>query len=251
MAALPALPDQFTLALHAVLLLLLAAGLLALRRWPRLYAISLWPGTVAHELLHYVAGLIFGAQPLSLSVIPRRKPDGGWLLGSVSFARLRWWNSVPVGLAPLALVPAGGWIFIESASLPLLSLPALGMKLAATQCLVAGWPSPRDWAHAIVGLLMLAALAMAVGMGAGALGISFGRLDQAGSTAVRNEWSRPAQLQRGASAAGLQTAPITASDNSWLAFCALPDSGNVQTTSSSFSRNCCRNMTIPESHAST
>lgn len=156
----PALPDQLTLASHALVLVLLAGGLLALRRWPWLYAASIWPGTVAHELLHYIAGLLFGARPLSLNVIPRRKLDGGWLLGSVSFARLRWWNSVPVGLAPLALMPAGAWLFVESASMPLLSLPALGLKLLATQCLVAGWPSPRDWAHAIVGLLAVTALAL-------------------------------------------------------------------------------------------
>lgn len=158
------LPDQPTLALHALTLLLLAAGLLGLRRWPWLYAVSLWPGTVAHEVLHYAAGLVFGAQPVSLSVIPRRRPEGGWLLGSVNFARLRWWNSVPVGLAPLALVPAGGWMFLESASLPLLSMPAIGLKLLATQCLVAGWPSPRDWAHAIIGLLAIATLLLAVAL---------------------------------------------------------------------------------------
>jgi hypothetical protein len=156
----PALPDHFTLALHAFALLLVAAGLLWLRRWPYVYAFSLWPGTVAHELLHYLAGLLAGARPVSLSVIPRRKLDGGWLLGSVSFARLRWWNSVPVGLAPLALIPAGGWIFIASASLPLMTAPAFGLKLLATQCLLAGWPSPRDWAHAIVGLLALMALGL-------------------------------------------------------------------------------------------
>lgn len=156
----PALPDQLTLASHALVLVLLAGGLLALRRWPWMYAAGIWPGTVAHELLHYVAGLLFGARPLSLNVIPRRKLDGGWVLGSVSFARLRWWNSVPVGLAPLALMPAAAWLFVESASLPLLSLPAWGLKLLATQCLLAGWPSPRDWAHAIVGLFAAAALAL-------------------------------------------------------------------------------------------
>lgn len=155
-----ALPDPMSVLPHAIALTLLAGGLLMLRRWPRMYAASIWPGTVAHELLHYVAGLLFGARPLSLSVIPRRKPDGGWLLGSVSFARLRWWNSVPVGLAPLALMPAGGWIFAESCAQPLFAGSALGMKLLAAQCLLAGWPSPRDWAHAIVGLLGLVALGL-------------------------------------------------------------------------------------------
>ena len=158
---LPSMPDHFTLALHALALVVVAGALLWLRRWPYVYAFSLWPGTVAHELLHYIAGLLAGAKPVSLSVIPRRKMDGGWLLGSVSFARLRWWNSVPVGLAPLALIPAGGWIFIESASLPLMTGEAFGLKLLATQCLMAGWPSPRDWAHAIIGLVAIAAIALA------------------------------------------------------------------------------------------
>lgn len=162
--AIPELPDQFTLALHAFALLLIAGAILWLRRWPYVYALSLWPGTVAHELLHFIAGLLTGAKPVSLSVIPRRKVDGGWLLGSVSFARLRWWNSVPVGLAPLALIPAGGWIFIESASLPLLTLNAFLMKLIATQCLIAGWPSPRDWAHAIIGLVALAVIVLGVAL---------------------------------------------------------------------------------------
>lgn len=160
----PALPDQLTLASHALVLVLLAGGLLALCRWPLLYAAGIWPGTVAHELLHFVAGLLCGAQPLSLNLIPRRTPEGGWLLGSVSFARLRWWNSVPVGLAPLVLVPVGGWLFVASVSLPLLSLPAWGLKLLATQCLVAGWPSPRDWAHALIGLFAIAALLFAAAL---------------------------------------------------------------------------------------
>jgi hypothetical protein len=158
----PAVPDHFTLALHALALVLITGALLWLRRWPYLYAFSLWPGTVAHELLHYLAGLLTGARPVSLSVLPQRKLDGGWLLGSVSFARLRWWNSVPVGLAPLALIPAGVWLFVASASLPLMTLNAFGLKLMATQCLMAGWPSPRDWAHAIIGLIAIAAIVLGV-----------------------------------------------------------------------------------------
>jgi hypothetical protein len=158
--AIPTLPDQFTLALHAFALLLITGVMLWLRRWPYVYAFSLWPGTVAHELLHFFAGLLAGAKPVSLSVIPRRKLEGGWTLGSVSFARLRWWNSVPVGLAPLALIPAAGWIFIESSSLPLMTMNAFLMKLIATQFLMAGWPSPRDWSHAIIGLVAVAAIVL-------------------------------------------------------------------------------------------
>ncbi len=152
--------DSFTLALHALALVLLVLSVLALRRWPYVYAFSIWPGTVAHELLHYIAGVLAGAKPVALNVLPRRKLDGGWLLGSVTFARLRWWNSVPVGLAPLALMPAGAWLFWYSAALPLISIESSGYKLLAVQCLLAGWPSPKDWAHAILGILGIAALVL-------------------------------------------------------------------------------------------
>ncbi len=144
--------------IHLLALLALLLALLWLRRFPWLYALSIWPGTVAHELLHFSAGLLMGAKPVSISVIPRRKLEGGWVLGSVMFARLRWWNSVPVGLAPLALVPAGGWAFLESAAWPLMSAHSAGLKLLTAQCLLAGWPSPRDWSHAIIGLLVIAIL---------------------------------------------------------------------------------------------
>ena len=151
--------------LHATALLALMLTLLWLRRWPLLFALSIWPGTLAHELLHFLAGWLTGAKPVSLSVIPRRKPEGGWILGSVAFTRLRWWNSVPVGLAPLALVPAGGVLLVQSMTLPLLSLQGAGIKLVAVQCLIAGWPSPRDWSHALLGLLVTAILAVTAFMG--------------------------------------------------------------------------------------
>ncbi len=156
----PILPWLMTLAPHGAALAMLCTLLLALRRWPRGYAIALWPGTLSHELLHFLAGALTGARPVSISLLPRRQANGGWELGSVSFARLRWWNSVPVGLAPLALLPAGGWIFIESVSWPLVSATSAGLKFAAAQCLLAGWPSRRDWAHALVGLVVLSALAL-------------------------------------------------------------------------------------------
>ncbi len=148
------------ISLHAIALLAIALMLLWLRRWPLVYALCIWPGTVAHELLHFLAGWVAGAKPVSLSVIPRRNPEGGWILGSVAFTRLRWWNSVPVGLAPLALVPGGGVLFVQSMFLPLLSLQGAGIKFIAVQCLIAGWPSPRDWSHAIVGLLLTGLLAL-------------------------------------------------------------------------------------------
>ncbi len=145
---------------HVAMVALLVFALRALRRWPPGYAIALWPGTVAHELLHYAAGLLAGARPVAISLLPRRQADGSWELGSVSFTRLRWWNSVPVGLAPMALLPAGGWMLVESLSWPWLSAGGTGLKFAAVQCLLAGWPSRHDWMHALSGLLVMLLLAL-------------------------------------------------------------------------------------------
>ena len=145
---------------HSSILLALIVMLLWMRRWPLLFAFSVWPGTVAHELLHYLAGLITGAKPVSLSVIPRRTLEGGWVLGSVAFANLRWWNSALVGLAPMMLLPGSAYLFVESITTPLLSTQSTGIKLVAAQCLIASWPSPRDWSHAIVGLVIAGLIAV-------------------------------------------------------------------------------------------
>lgn len=156
----PAAPPASVLAAHAVLLIFLIVLLLWLRRWPVFYIALVWPGTLAHEALHYIAGLLTGARPMSFSVLPRRSPEGGWILGSVTFARLCWWNSLPVGLAPLTLIPVGLGLFVYSASWPELSATSGSWKFAAAQCLIAGSPSAKDWAHAIPGLMILTAISV-------------------------------------------------------------------------------------------
>ena len=149
------------IALHAMITLALLIAVLWLRRWPLVYACSILPGTIAHELLHFLAGWVTGAKPISLSIIPRPKADGGWVLGSVVFTNLRWWNSPLVGLAPLALLPCSVYLFFASIPLPLLSISGAGIKLIAVQSLIAGWPSPTDWAHAIIGLVVTMLIVLA------------------------------------------------------------------------------------------
>jgi hypothetical protein len=60
-------------------------------------------GTLLHEIAHLVAGALTRARPSSFSIIPRRQGDQ-WILGSVGFNNIRWWNAVFVGLAPLLTV---------------------------------------------------------------------------------------------------------------------------------------------------
>lgn len=140
----------------------LLLALLAARAVPLLYALLLWPGTLAHELAHYLAGLLLGAQPVMLEVWPRRLGAGRWQLGEVRFARLRWWNKVPVGLAPLALLPLGAWLFWLALAWLALSWRAVALSLLAAQFVLAAWPSGEDLRHVLVGLLALVALAFAV-----------------------------------------------------------------------------------------
>ncbi len=112
-------------------------------------------GTLCHELAHFSVGLLTNAEPVGMSIFPRRikKPRGGgpgkghnWELGSVSFANLRWYNAAPAALAPLLILALPfavawwrtrhGWVF-EPVDLLL-------AFLLAPQFL-SFWPSPVDW----------------------------------------------------------------------------------------------------------
>jgi hypothetical protein len=102
-------------------------------------------GTLCHELAHFCVGLLVGAEPTGLTIIPRRT-GRDWQLGSVTFANLRWFNAAPSALAPLLvlLVPFAvaawrtrtGWRF-EPLDL------ALAWLLAPQ--FLSFWPSTTDW----------------------------------------------------------------------------------------------------------
>lgn len=66
----PALPPTIDLASHLVLAVVMFGLIRSLRRWPRLFALMTLPGTLAHELLHFGVGLLSGARPTSLSILP-------------------------------------------------------------------------------------------------------------------------------------------------------------------------------------
>lgn len=143
-----------------MLLYLLPSAALALLLWigsgahPFFFLFTA-AGTLCHELAHFSVGLLTNAEPVGLSVIPRRikKPRGGgqagghnWELGSVTFANLRWYNAAPSALAPLLVLglpfavawwrTRQGWMF-EPLDL------ALAFLLAPQ--FLSFWPSPVDW----------------------------------------------------------------------------------------------------------
>jgi len=75
--------------------------------------IFLWNfiGVFLHEVSHLVVGIVLFAKPTNFSLIPHRKENGGYQLGSVEFRGLDTFNSLPVGLAPLVLLVAAYFIF--------------------------------------------------------------------------------------------------------------------------------------------
>lgn len=111
-----------------------------------LFALVALPGTLAHEVLHLVAGLLMFARPRNVSVIPQRTIDGRYLLGVTTFENVRWWNAAFVGLAPLA----GYAIAYETAVFRLradsqFSVWDIAIWYCLAQLLSASWPSSIDW----------------------------------------------------------------------------------------------------------
>jgi len=106
-------------------------------------------GTLCHELAHFAVGLVTGARPASLTVVPRRV-GRGWELGSVQLTRVRWYNAAPAALAPLLVagVPVAvalwrtgpGWRFQPV---------DIALAFAVAPQFLACWPSAADWKIAV------------------------------------------------------------------------------------------------------
>ena len=90
--------------MHAgsIILLLAAAWTLQKTQESPYFWILAWPGTALHECLHWSVGLLLNARPVDIQFLPDKQTQ---VLGSVTFANIRWYNAVPVGLAPLLAVP--------------------------------------------------------------------------------------------------------------------------------------------------
>jgi hypothetical protein len=111
-------------------------------------------GTICHELAHYCVGLLTGARPTALTVIPRRVGGSGarshWELGSVTLTRVRWFNAAPAALAPFLIIllpfavalwrTAPGWRF---------QLADLLIAFALAPQFLSFWPSAVDWRIAL------------------------------------------------------------------------------------------------------
>ena len=68
------------------------------------------PGTLLHELMHFFVGALFNARPCNFTILPRRNLEGDYVMGSVSFRNITFYNAVPAALAPLLLLPIGFYV---------------------------------------------------------------------------------------------------------------------------------------------
>ncbi|WP_052409427.1 hypothetical protein [Paraburkholderia oxyphila] len=145
------MPFPASVPLRPVLAYLSPAVLLALIlvRWGRAnfaFAMIAFPGTVAHELQHFIVGYFVGARPVRLSLWPRRARDGSYVFGVVEFENLRWWNAAPASLAPLlgfVVAPLVALLRVRNGFV--LSSWDVFIWLLLGQILASAWPSRVDW----------------------------------------------------------------------------------------------------------
>ncbi len=126
-------------------------------------------GTICHELAHYCVGLLTGARPTALTVIPRRIARSGarshWELGSVTLTRVRWYNAAPAALAPFLIIvlpflvarwrTVPGWTFQPADLL---------IAFALAPQFLSFWPSAVDWRIALRSWPYLLILGAAAGL---------------------------------------------------------------------------------------
>jgi len=154
----------------AVVVYLLAAAAVASLVWMLrgsflFFSALCLPGTFAHELSHWLTGFLTNAQPTSLSIIPR-KNGATYVLGSVFFRNVRWYNGAVVGFSPLLLLPCAYFIAIQRADQLQIIPSAIDVALLylSAQCLIACIPSTQDIKIAMLNswwlFLLLAAAAL-------------------------------------------------------------------------------------------
>lgn len=68
------------------------------------------PGTILHEMMHYVVGLFLNARPCNFTIFPKRDVDGNYVMGSVGFRNVTFYNAIPASMAPLLLLFIGFYI---------------------------------------------------------------------------------------------------------------------------------------------
>ena len=116
-----------------------------------MWAFSLFslPGTVAHELSHWLAAFVLGARPSFPRLIPKRE-GGSWTLGSVKVSP-DIVTRIPITLAPVALLPLGIWYAVAHSDAQ--GDWYLAHIWVASTVLYASLPSRQDWLVALPAII--------------------------------------------------------------------------------------------------
>jgi len=122
-----------------------------------IYALTALPGTMAHELAHFVVAFVLGARPAFPSLLPVRT-QRGWRLGSGAF-RVGHARALPIAMAPLVLAPLALWWAAAVLHPALPPLYFLHVWIVAA-LFSASLPSTTDFKLALPGLGVLALLAV-------------------------------------------------------------------------------------------
>lgn len=122
------------------------------------------PGTFLHETAHFIVGFLLNARPTSFSLFPRRSGDA-YVMGSVGFKNIKFYNALPSALAPLLLLPIGYyfnmWFF---ANVHLSLWTYFGYIIMQTIIIENALPSTTDFKVAfsnLIGVLFYGALIIA------------------------------------------------------------------------------------------
>jgi hypothetical protein len=138
-----------------------AALLHRLRSMPRFFSLISLPGTVGHELLHFLVGTLTLAKPVRVSLMPKFHRDGSATLGFVMFSNIRWYNALWVGFAPLLALPFALWlVYYRAAQIPPVSPYELAWSYVAASLTYSCLPSKAD-----VGIVMSKPVGLIVYLG--------------------------------------------------------------------------------------
>jgi len=145
--------------LYVAVVALTVALLHRLRRHFWVFSVLVLPGTFAHESCHYLMGILLGGRPSGFNLFPRREGHG-YVMGSVSFTGLHWFNCFFIGLAPMLLLPAAYGLMRWRQGLG----PVLGWEEALAVYAIANlvyaalpsWQDVRIAARSPIGWLLLA-----------------------------------------------------------------------------------------------
>lgn len=119
------------------------------------------PGTFLHETSHFLVGLFLNAHPTRFDLFPKKQGDS-YVMGSVGFRNISFYNAIPSALAPMLLLIIGyyfnRWFFLN---VQITYLSYILYVLLQTIIIENAMPSPQDFKVAFsypLGLLLYGAL---------------------------------------------------------------------------------------------